>query len=97
MNDIVDDAFSSLPPPAPRTDDAAAARHIWLRARLAEALDRKDRRSVRLRLTGAMLTIGALDAAAASLVYAAGAPFAAVLAAATAAHALASVTFLLRP
>jgi hypothetical protein len=88
MNDIVDRAFAILPPPIPNPGDAAAARRIWLRARIAAIVE--DSRIERLRANSDVLTIAALDAIAPLVAFAFGAPPLAVLAVFVAAHAAAS-------
>jgi hypothetical protein len=58
-------AFSELPPPAPDAHDAEAARRIWLRARIAPAVEE------RLRFASLALLVAAFDAIAVLLVAAA--------------------------
>ena len=88
MNDIVDRAFAALPPPTPHAGDAATARHVWLRARIAAIIE--DSRIERLRMSSDVLTIAALDAIAPLVALGVGAPPLVALAVLTATHAVAS-------
>lgn len=55
-------AFAELPPPLPDPSDAAAARRIWLRARIAPIAEE------RLRFASFALLVAAVDAIAMLLV-----------------------------
>ena len=55
-------AFAELPPPVPDAGDAAAARRIWLRARIAPVAQQ------RLRFASFALLVAAFDAIAMLLI-----------------------------
>jgi hypothetical protein len=89
MNDIVDRAFAALPPPVPHPGDAATARQIWLRARIAAMVE--DSRIEGLRAGSDLLTIAALDAIAPLVAFGFGAPPMVVLAVLVATHSVVSL------
>jgi len=86
-------AFSALPPPVADPHDSEAARHVWLRARIAAIVVDEERsaRVMRLRMASAVMTIVALDAIVPLLLASAAAPPVALLGALVITHVAASL------
>jgi hypothetical protein len=89
-------AFDAIPPPAPDPRDGEAARHVWLRARIAAIVDDEGRtaRVMRLRRASALATIIAFDAIVPLLLSAAAAPLAVTIGAIAVTHTAASLALL---